>query len=92
MPAGLGLDHLCRVRRCVNPAHLEPVTDRVNILRGQAPSAVNAAKTHCIRGHPFNSVNTYWFTETNGTRGRQCRTCREYHDLKRRGRKTEQWD
>src|SRR5690349_8969939 len=47
IPSGLTLDHLCRNRRCVNPAHLEPVTMRENILRGIGPSAQCAKKTHC---------------------------------------------
>lgn len=58
IPAGLVLDHLCRVKDCVNPAHLEPVTDRVNTLRGVGPSAINAAKTECKHGHPFTPENT----------------------------------
>lgn len=47
VPDGLQLDHLCRNRACVRPDHLEPVTQRENILRGTAPTAVNAVKTHC---------------------------------------------
>lgn len=58
VPEGLVLDHLCRVRNCVNPAHLEPVTDRENVLRGVGPSAVHARKTHCIHGHEFTPENT----------------------------------
>ena len=50
-PRGLELDHLCRVPACVRVDHLEPVTHRENILRGQAPIALNAAKTHCPAGH-----------------------------------------
>lgn len=46
------LDHLCRVRSCVNPDHLEPVSYQENILRGEGASAVNARKTHCVQGHP----------------------------------------
>jgi hypothetical protein len=53
IPEGLTLDHLCRVRRCCNPDHLEPVTFTANTLRGSGPTAVNARKTHCIRGHLF---------------------------------------
>jgi len=53
VPASLHLDHLCRVRCCVNPAHLEPVTPRENMLRGVSPHAVNARKTHCAKGHPM---------------------------------------
>jgi hypothetical protein len=50
---GLTLDHLCRNRRCVNPGHLEPVTIRENLLRGESASAANARKTHCPKGHPL---------------------------------------
>jgi hypothetical protein len=71
IPDGLQLDHLCRVRHCVNPAHLEPVTGRENILRGFAPSACRARQTECWRGHPFDDVNTY--RRTDGTRA--CREC-----------------
>lgn len=53
IPPSLTLDHLCRNRRCVNPDHLEPVTNRENILRGNGPTAENARKTHCKRGHPL---------------------------------------
>ena len=57
IPDGLTIDHLCRNTLCVNPAHLEAVTKRENTLRGTAPTAVNAAKTHCTRGHPLSGEN-----------------------------------
>lgn len=58
IPPGLDIDHLCRVRCCVNPDHLEPVSERVNIIRGQSPSAINAAKTECPRcGGPYRGRN-----------------------------------
>lgn len=71
VPIGLQLDHLCRNRACANPAHLEPVTQRENILRGVAPSAQNARKTHCEQGHEFTAANTY--IHTGGKR--RCRAC-----------------
>ena len=70
IPDGLQLDHLCRVRRCVNPAHLEPVTGRVNILRGQSPSARNATRTRCPLGHRLVAGN---LRAAQGRR--QCLTC-----------------
>src|SRR5258708_2446189 len=58
IPDGLLPDHLCRNRACINPAHLECVTNRENILRGVGLAAVNAKKTHCVNGHAFTSENT----------------------------------
>lgn len=75
IPNGLEIDHLCRVKSCVNPAHLEPVTHRENILRAAALGIVgkaNTEKTHCKRGHPFDAENTYIFQG----RYRACRICR----------------
>jgi hypothetical protein len=71
-PKGLEMDHLCRVRRCVNPAHLEVVTPRENQRRGFSATGKNAQKTHCLRGHPFAGDNL--LTRANGERG--CRTCK----------------
>lgn len=76
IPDGLTLDHLCRVRACVNPWHLEPVPHRTNILRGEGPAAINARRTQCVNGHPFTSENTYLTPDGR----RQCRTC-----IRRRG-------
>jgi hypothetical protein len=72
IPVGLQLDHLCRTLRCVNPAHLEPVTGSVNIRRGTSVAALRARQTHCKHGHPFDETNTYLYP--NGVR--ECRTCR----------------
>jgi HNH endonuclease len=58
IPEGLTIDHLCRNRGCVNPAHMEPVPKRTNLLRGVGVGARNAQKTHCSNGHPFTPENT----------------------------------
>ena len=72
VPDGLELDHLCRVKACVRPAHLEAVPHRTNTLRSPAsPSAINVTKTHCPQGHPYSEANTS--ITTRG--GRRCRTC-----------------
>lgn len=78
IPPGLDLDHLCRNRGCCNPMHLEPVTRRENLMRGDTHTARNAAKTHCKRGHEFTVENTRF-----DGKGRQCRIC----DRIRRGSK-----
>ncbi len=71
IPDGLVLDHLCRVLNCVNPEHLRAVTNRVNVLAGIGPSALNAAKTHCPQGHAYDVGNT-----RIGSKGdRKCRAC-----------------
>lgn len=69
IPGGMVLDHLCKNRVCVNPDHLEPVTQGVNVRRG-ASGARYAARTHCPRGHEYSEANT---RRHNGKRF--CRTC-----------------
>jgi hypothetical protein len=71
IPDGLVLDHLCSTPPCVNPWHLEPVTQRVNLRRSQNHVGVNARKTRCIRDHVFDQANTY--VSPDGRR--QCRAC-----------------
>lgn len=69
---GLQLDHLCRIRACVNAQHLEPVTPRINTLRGEAPSAAFASRVECERGHHLGGDNV----QLGGNRGgRPCRKC-----------------
>jgi hypothetical protein len=70
IPEGLTIDHLCRNRWCVNPAHMEVVSRGENNLRGGSPWAVNKRKTHCHRGHEFTPANTYLYLGM-----RHCREC-----------------
>jgi hypothetical protein len=58
IPEDLELDHLCRVPACVNPAHLEAVTHRTNVLRGTSPSAMQAQQPTCSRGHEFTKITS----------------------------------
>lgn len=76
--ADLQLDHLCRIRNCVRPSHLEPVTPVVNNFRSLSPTSANAHKTHCVRGHPFDEVNTR--ITVDGWRA--CRQCRAFYRAK----------
>lgn len=75
VPTGLELDHKCRVRCCVNPDHLEPVTHTVNVRRGTSPWALNASKTHCVRGHEFVPENVRIRVSSAGNPERICLIC-----------------
>ncbi len=84
IPDGMWIDHICRNHACVNPAHLRVVEPRINCIENSiSVTAINAAKTHCHRGHPFDDENT---SVRNGTR--ECRACRRetanrrYHETK----------
>ena len=70
---GLELDHLCGVRACCNPEHLEPVTHQINIARGNS-GKLERERTHCPQGHPYNEENTY--ISKNRPSNRICRICR----------------
>lgn len=81
-PIGEGLvcDHLCRVRHCVNPFHLEPVTHAENLRRGVGGRKAREraeAVTHCPKGHEYTSKNTYLAKRSDGRpyRSRQCKAC-----------------
>ena len=77
IPEGLDLDHLCRVRCCVNPDHLEPVSRSENLRRGETgDNLVKSALsvTHCPSGHEYTPENTFLRKDRPGHRG--CRACR----------------
>lgn len=71
IPTGRDLDHLCRVRACVNPAHLEPVTRAENLRRSPLVGKRKRLKTHCKHGHPMADPNLY--VDPSGER--HCRAC-----------------
>lgn len=72
IPDGLEIDHLCRVQLCVNPAHLEAVTQRENLIRSDNFAGKESRVTHCPKGHPYDEANTI------RRRGqRECRACRD---------------
>lgn len=71
VPSGLFIDHLCRVRCCVNPDHMEAVTNKENVLRGDGLTARHKRKTHCPYGHPYDEKNTYCYSSGK----RECRVC-----------------
>jgi HNH endonuclease len=71
IPAGLVIDHLCRNPSCVNPAHLEPVTQRENMRRARH------ALTHCPQGHPYTEDNVYMWNDR-----RKCRICHREQSLR----------
>jgi hypothetical protein len=87
IPVGLQIDHLCRNTRCVNPDHLEAVTGRVNTRRGFGPTARNARKTHCDRGHPLTSENLMVHKPGAAAEGQRiCRLCQQEVKRQRRAK------
>lgn len=88
VPNGMELDHVrargCISPACVNPAHLEPVTHRVNVLRGHSPAARHATTTHCPQGHEYTSENTY--VDPDGYRN--CRQCIKAAGVRQRAART----
>lgn len=82
VPLGTEIDHLCSVRNCVNPAHLEAVTHHENLLRSESTIAGrNLRATHCPHGHEYTEMNTY--TDPRGSR--RCRQCATEIKRARRG-------
>lgn len=84
IPDTLVIDHLCRNPLCINPDHLEPVTNKENIMRGEAPTVQLHRAKRCKNGHEVNSVNTRFYTGTE--RVRCCRVCKRERDRARRAR------
>lgn len=97
IPEGMTIDHICRTTLCVRPDHLRVLTLVENIMIGTALPALNARKTHCIHGHPFDDQNTKHHSRSSGKKQRRCCICthaaqakRYYADLeKTRARKNE---
>ena len=83
IPNGLVIDHLCRVRNCANPMHMEAVTDKINVLRGTGPTARLARQTHCLRGHEFASANLHILP--NGRR--RCKACALWREAQYRAQR-----
>lgn len=78
IPFGNEIDHKCRNRKCFNPDHLQAITKKENILLGIGPTAVNARKTHCNRGHPLSGDNLYVFKDGR----RDCKLCQRIRGLR----------
>ncbi len=79
IPQKLHIDHICRVRCCVNPQHLRAVTQRENTLApgSLSPSKLHSMKTHCPKGHPYSPENTYFYIKPRFNR--QCKICTLEH-------------
>lgn len=97
VPAGKELDHICRVKSCVNVAHLRAITHKENVLCGEGVTSVNAKKTHCIHGHELTPENLY-LSSLEKFKMRQCRECtriraKNYHqaNLEKVKARMEQW-
>lgn len=90
IPEGLTIDHLCKNRKCINPNHLEAVTIKENVHRGNPLWKQQMARTHCPKGHEYTEDNIYRYTTKHGGTCRNCKTCmkartRERYQLKKLG-------
>jgi len=82
IPSGKQIDHLCRVRHCANPSHMEAVTQKENILRGNGFAARNARKSHCPFGHLLDGIKPSGY--------RYCKTCNQREDDRYYARKRQE--
>lgn len=87
IPEGMTLDHLCRVRNCVRPDHLDPCSVRTNVLRGETSAAAYAARTRCARGHPLEGQNLILRKNHNRGQVRECRECKNEQQRKARAKR-----
>lgn len=81
IPLGMVLDHTCSQPLCVNPMHLEPVTQAENVARSQSRTGV---AMHCVHGHPATEENCYRYRGNDGFMHRNCRVCGRIKATKRR--------
>jgi len=94
IPEGSDIDHLCRVRCCVNPSHLEAVSRQINLLRGVGFPAIHNQRTYCPQGHPYEGLNNI-NEKDRGYIKRRCRICRNArqaaYNLRTRKGETKCW-
>ena len=83
IPEKLQIDHLCRNRKCVNPDHLEPVTAKENLYRGNPVFLLNKNKSHCKNGHEF-TIEGVWKNKNGGRYCKKCHNKRQRDYIKRR--------
>ena len=84
IPSGLELDHTCKIKSCVNPYHLDAVTQVGNMNRAvQRKENYHSSQAYCKRGHKFTTENTYINKKSSGAIIRYCRMCKRERDRKR---------